>query len=106
VLGRGKNLVWFPEGERSWTGELGPFKRGLGVLLEYHRVPVVPVFVEGTYAAMPRGSALVRPGRITVTFGQPLGVDELERRGEGEEPRDRIVEALRDRIAEMGESRA
>jgi long-chain acyl-CoA synthetase len=106
VLGRGKNLVWFPEGERSWTGELGPFKRGLGVLLEYHRVPVVPVFVEGTYAAMPRGSALVRPRRITVTFGQPLGVDELERRGDGEEPRDRIVEALRDRISEMGEGRA
>src|SRR5215210_4552090 len=46
VLGRGKNLVWFPEGERSWTGDLGPFKRGLGVLLEHYRVPVVPVFVE------------------------------------------------------------
>jgi len=106
VLGRGKNLVWFPEGERSWTGELGPFKRGLGVLLEHYRVPVVPVFVEGTYGAMPRGSALVRPCRITVTFGQPLSVDELERRGEGEEPRDRIVEALRDRIAEMVEGRA
>jgi hypothetical protein len=41
-----------------------------------------------------------------VTFGQPLNVDELERRGEGEEPRDRIVEALRDRIAEMGEGLA
>lgn len=106
VLGRGKNLVWFPEGERSWTGELGPFKRGLGVLLEHYRVPVVPVFVEGSYGAMPRGSALVRPRRITVTFGQPLGVDELERRGEGEEPRDRIVEALRNRIGEMGEGRA
>ena len=55
---------------------------------------------------MPRGSALVRPRRITVTFGQPLGVDELERRGAGEEPRDRIVEALRNRIGEMGEGRA
>jgi long-chain acyl-CoA synthetase len=106
VLGRGKNLVWFPEGERSWTGELGPFKRGLGVLLEHYREPVVPVFVEGSYGAMPRGSALVRPRRITVTFGQPLGADELERRGEGEEPRDRIVEALRNRIGEMGEGRA
>jgi long-chain acyl-CoA synthetase len=61
----------------------------------------VPVFVGGTYGAMPRGSAPVRPRRRPVTFGQPLGVDELERRGE--EPRDRIVEALRDRIVEMGE---
>jgi len=106
VLGRGKNLVWFPEGERSWSGELGPFKRGLGVLLEHYRVPVVPVFVEGTYEAMPRGSAMVRPRRVTVTFGEPSSVDELEHRGEGEEPRDRIVEALRDRVAEMGEGRA
>ena len=106
VLGRGKNLVWFPEGERSWTGKLGPFKKGFGVLLEHHRVPVVPVFVEGTYEAMPRGSFLPRLRRVTVTFGEPLSVDELERRGEDEEPRDRIVDALRDRIAEMGESRS
>ncbi len=42
-----------------------------------------------------------------MTFGQPLGVGELERRGEGEEaPGDRIVEALRNRIGEMGEGRA
>ena len=56
VLGRGKNLVWFPEGERSWTGELGPFKRGLGVLLEHYRVPVVPVFVEGSYGRCRAGA--------------------------------------------------
>ena len=105
VLGRGKNLVWFPEGERSRTGELGPFKKGLGVLLEHYRVPVVPVLVEGTYGAMPRGSFLPRPRRVTVTFGEPLGVDELERRGEGGGARDRIVGALRDRIAEMGAGR-
>ena len=104
VLGRGKSLVWFPEGERSWTGELGPFKAGIGVLLGHYRVPVVPVFVEGTYEAMPRGSALVRPRRVAVTFGRPLDVDELELRGEGEEPRARIIEALRDRVAGMGEA--
>jgi long-chain acyl-CoA synthetase len=48
VLGRGQNLVWFAEGERSRTGSLQPFKPGVGMLLGYYPVPVVPVFIRGT----------------------------------------------------------
>ena len=47
-LGRGQNLVWFAEGERSRTGSLQPFKPGVGILLGYYPVPVVPVFIRGT----------------------------------------------------------
>src|SRR5215217_2184743 len=103
ALERGKNLIWFPEGRRSHGGDLQPFKPGVGLLLEHFRVPVVPVSINGTYEAMPPGRALVRPKKITVVFGEPLSVDNLERRGEGDRPQDRIVQALRDRVAKLSD---
>ena len=103
MLKREKNLVWFPEGERSPTGKLQPFKPGIGVLLNHFRVPVVPVFIHGTHEAMPRGKFLRRLERITVVLGRPLDVDELERYGEGEEPQDRLTQALYNRMMELGD---
>ncbi len=102
VLDRGKNLVWFPEGERSPTGDLQRFQPGIGLLLDHFRVPVVPVFVHGTGEAMPRGQGLPRPAKVTVSFGAPVHPDELEEQGGGETPQDRIVAALRERVAELG----
>lgn len=99
ALKRGKNLVWFPEGQRSPDGKLQEFKPGIGMLLDHYRVPVVPVVIRGTREAMPPGRTLPRLGKVTVEFGEPLDVGDLERRGEGEEPKDRIVQALRDHVA-------
>jgi len=104
VLKRGRKLVWYPEGQRSATGELQQFEPGIGVLLNHFRVPVVPVIIHGTYKAMPPGKVLVRPKKIMVLFGQPLDVDELEQQGEGEEPQDRVVEALHGHMVEMNVS--
>jgi long-chain acyl-CoA synthetase len=103
ALKRGKNLVWFPEGQRSPTGELQPFKPGVGMLLDHFRVPVVPVFLRGTREAMPPGRILPRPKPVTVVFGRPLDPRDLERQGLGDEPQDRITQALRDRVAKLGE---
>src|SRR5262249_9781839 len=102
VLKRGRNLVWYPEGQRSPTGALQPFKPGVGLLLGHFRVPVVPVFLQGTYEALPTGQLLPRPGPITVVFGQPLDAGDLEREGEGDQPAERIAHALHDRVAELG----
>ncbi len=102
VLERGKNLAWFPEGQRSPDGRLQKFRPGIGMLLSHFRVPVVPVFVHGTREAMPPGKTLPRPGKVTVVFGKPLKAGDLERQGEGDQPQDRLVHALRDRVAELG----
>jgi long-chain acyl-CoA synthetase len=103
VLKRRKNLVWFPEGERSPTGDLQLFKPGIGMLLEHFKTPVVPVFLRGTYAAMPRGKILPRLQPVTVIFGQPLDADDLDQQGEGEQAHERIVQALHDRVAALGQ---
>jgi long-chain acyl-CoA synthetase len=103
ALERGKSLIWFAEGQRSHSGELQLFKPGVGLLLDHFRVPVVPVSISGTYEAMPPGSALVQPKKITVIFGEPLNVDDLDRQGEGDRPQDRIVQALRGHVAKLGD---
>ena len=106
VLKREKNLIWFPEGQRSSTGELQSFEAGVGMLLNHFRVPVVPVSICGTHQAMPPGKTLPWPKRIAVAFGQPLDVDDLEQQGEGNQPQDRIVQALRDHVAKLLDERS
>jgi long-chain acyl-CoA synthetase len=99
VLGRGQNLVWFAEGERSRTGSLQPFKPGVGMLLDHYPVPVVPVFIRGTYEAMPRGRFLRRLEKVTVTFGEPFDPRAL---GRDDRTREQVVEAVRGRVLELG----
>ena len=102
VLGRGRNLVWFAEGERSRTGDLQPFKPGVGMILDHHPVPVVPVFIRGTYAAMPRGEFLRRFEKVSVTFGEPFDPGGPDGNAE---TREQVVEALRGRVLELGQRR-
>jgi long-chain acyl-CoA synthetase len=72
VLERGDGLVWFPEGERSTSGELLPFRPGIGLQLRRFPRPAVPVYVHGTFEALPRGRRWPRRRPVTVTFGPPL----------------------------------
>jgi long-chain acyl-CoA synthetase len=106
VLESQKNLIWFPEGHRSPTGELQPFKPGIGMLLDRYPVPVVPVFIDGTHEAMPPGRVWVQPKKVTVIFGKSLDPRELEQQGEGDQPQSRIVQALHEHVAEMMSTRS
>lgn len=102
VLKNGENLVWFPEGMRSPKGNLLPFKGGLGLILEnFPDVRVVPAFIEGAFEAWPVGKSLPQPGKLRVTFGDPIRPRELESRGEGEQPRERMMQSLHSRVSEL-----
>ncbi|HEX6711292.1 MAG TPA: AMP-binding protein [Rubrobacter sp.] len=100
VLKGGRNLVWFAEGERSPTGRLQQFKPGMGILLTYYSVPVVPAFISGTYEAMPRGKFLRRLKQVSLTFGEPLIPHDLDET----ELQDKVVEAVRERVAELAKA--
>lgn len=73
----GGGLIVFPEGSRSRTEGIRPFKRGAAILAEQLGVPVVPAFVDGTGRAMPKGVLLPRPARLTVAFGPPVDLHRL-----------------------------
>jgi long-chain acyl-CoA synthetase len=106
VLRRRRNLVWFAEGGRAPTDELQPFEPGIGVLLDYFEVPVVPVFIHGTGRVLPPGRVRPRRARITVVFGAPLDPRELATRGRGEDVAHRISDALRDAVAALDPEKA
>jgi long-chain acyl-CoA synthetase len=72
VIGQGRSLLIFPEGTRSHTGEMLPFKAGVGVLAVELGLPIIPTAIEGTYQALPKGKALPRRHPIRVTFGAPV----------------------------------
>jgi long-chain acyl-CoA synthetase len=72
VLMRGDSLVWFPESWRSPDGRLQRFLTGIGWLLEQARVPAVPVYIAGSYEAMPRNRPLPRLHPVRVLIGRPL----------------------------------
>lgn len=71
-LSDGYSLVVFPEGRRTSTGEMGPFKPGAFRLAEEYALPVVPITINGSFQVMPRSTFNVRPGRIVLTIHEPL----------------------------------
>jgi long-chain acyl-CoA synthetase len=106
ALKGGHNLVWFPEGERSRSGELQRFRPGIGLVLGAQRVPAVPVWIAGSYEALPRGKWWPRLRPIVVTFGEPVGPEELQGQGAGDRPHECIAAALHDRVAALGRAGA
>ena len=72
VLKQNECLLIYPEGTRSVTGELQPFKPGLGLLAYETGSPIIPTYINGTYHALPKGRSLPRKSRIQVTFGKPI----------------------------------
>lgn len=73
VLKRGKNIIIFPEGTRTLSGELGDFKKTFAILSRELNVPVVPVAINGAYDALPRGTHFPKPWKkINVKFLKPV----------------------------------
>jgi len=80
-LRAGEAVVVFPEGERSFTGQIQPFKPGIHLLLRRAQVPVIPVGVAGAFEALPRTARLPRlsplflPATgtdVVVSIGRPV----------------------------------
>ncbi|MBN3927455.1 lysophospholipid acyltransferase family protein [Nostoc sp. NMS4] len=74
ILLQGKYILMFPEGTRSINGELQSLKLGLGFLALKLNVSIVPVYVHGTYTALPKGQHLPKKHPIHVRFGEPLKI--------------------------------
>jgi 1-acyl-sn-glycerol-3-phosphate acyltransferase len=75
LLRRGKPLVIFPEGGRTRTGRVMPFKMGAFRLALTHGVPIVPVAIEGAWGIWPASRLLPRPGKLTIKYFPAIPVE-------------------------------
>jgi 1-acyl-sn-glycerol-3-phosphate acyltransferase len=92
----GNNFMVFPEGTRSRTGELLPFKKGAFLMAIQAGAPIVPVAIAGAEKAMRKGSPVIWPTVMQVKVGQPVLTAGL-----APQDRDRVMEAVRAKMATM-----
>ncbi|HKC76348.1 MAG TPA: 1-acyl-sn-glycerol-3-phosphate acyltransferase, partial [Chloroflexota bacterium] len=72
LLDEGWSLLLYPEGTRSTTGQIGPFRTGVGLLAVELGVPIVPIRMDGLHDVLPKGRILPHRGPVTVWIGPPL----------------------------------
>ena len=96
ALRGGSSFLIFPEGTRSRTGELLPFKKGGFIMAIKAGAPVVPIAILGARDAMRKGSPVIWPVTVTVRLGAPI-----ETAGMTLEDRDQLARDARARVAEL-----
>jgi 1-acyl-sn-glycerol-3-phosphate acyltransferase len=107
TLKAGHSVLIFPEGGRSRTGGLMQAKKGASLIARRAGVPIVPVALTGTERFMPindrdMGREALRHAALTVRFGQPFRMEELEAEvGEAEDVRQALTDAMMRRVAEL-----
>jgi len=107
VLRAGQVLCLFPEGERSASGALRPFRKGTGILVRELKVPVLPAVIAGAYEAWPRGRSLPRIHPLRVRFGPPIPAEELLAGDgvRGADDAETVVLRLHERVARLAGER-
>jgi 1-acyl-sn-glycerol-3-phosphate acyltransferase len=95
-LRHGNSFLIFPEGTRSKTEELLPFKKGGFIMAIKAGAPIVPVAVQGGRAAMRRGSRIIRPVTISIRIGEPIPTAGLDLK-----QRDVLIARVRERISDL-----
>lgn len=78
TLKKGNNLLIFPEGTRSQDGEIKEFKGSLGYLALTNRVGILPMYLQGTFEALPKGRIVPKSRELAVYIAPFLSFEMLE----------------------------
>lgn len=95
-IASGTSVILFPEGTRSLDGELHDFKSGGMVLAIKSGVPLVPVGISGTFAILPKGKLLAKPGEIIIRVGQPVETKDFSVKQKHD-----LAEKIREQVADL-----
>ena len=97
ILEYGGMLGIYPEGERTWDGEMLPFRRGTLRFLLATGVPVIPAAISGAFQHGARwggGGGETGNTEITVKIGSPINIEKIK----GKDQRDEDIDALNERL--------
>jgi long-chain acyl-CoA synthetase len=78
LLEAGQTVLLFPEGTRTANGEMTGFRPAVAWLALKHGKDILPVYLDGTYRSMPRGSFVPKNRRVAVRIGEPLSASVLQ----------------------------
>lgn len=67
-----RNIIIYPEGTRSLSGKTARFKKGPAMIATELGIPIVPAYIDGTFAAMRKGSKFIKPRKIHVRIGKAI----------------------------------
>jgi 1-acyl-sn-glycerol-3-phosphate acyltransferase len=96
ALREGNSFMIFPEGTRSRTGALLPFKKGGFIMALQGHAPIVPVAITGARNALHKGSFIIRPVHVRIQFAPAVETAGLEHH-----QRDQLIAEVRQRIEAM-----
>jgi len=91
LLEKGTSIAILPEGTRTLTGEMQPFKKMPFMLAKKAGVDIIPIGLSGLFKLKPKGSWHITPSTITINFGDEITVKEVN---------DSTLEELRNKIYE------
>jgi len=77
-LQKGYTFTVFPEGTRSETGDLLPFKNGIFRMIKSAPVPVLPVTLIGSGLILPKRGCALHPGELRIVIHPPISPAEIE----------------------------
>jgi 1-acyl-sn-glycerol-3-phosphate acyltransferase len=102
-LDDGKFVLFFPEGTRTYDGDLRKPMVGAGLLAYLARAPVIPVYIEGTFKALPRGAKRPKRAKVTVSFGPPVDLTRYRRMPASKETYAAVADQIMAGIAALRE---
>jgi len=100
-LKEGHALTLWAEGSRTETGEIGQIEPGAALVIRRAQVPAVPIAIDGSFEAWPKGKKMFRRHPIRVMYGPPMHLEHLK----AAEITQVIDRTLRDLLAELRKKR-
>ena len=98
--GKGTCVCISPEGTRSLTGQLLPFKKGAFYTWETLQVPLVPMVIFGAYDLYPPTANMSVPGRVVCRLLPPIQPEQIDPKADPTTRRDLLSAMLRRRMLE------
>jgi 1-acyl-sn-glycerol-3-phosphate acyltransferase len=96
-------VLMFPEGTRTYDGKLNPAKMGIGMIAYNTKVPVIPVYIDGSYTILSRTTTAIRFKNCSVYYGPPVDLHAFYTQQRSKELYKAISEKIMDAISTLEE---